>query len=104
MPTQPTTPPFLKLVAEAYATRHGAEVNKFCFVFPNKRSAAFFSQFLDNAIGKCHISPSLMTISELVAEFSEGVDATRYEQLFVLYNEYAKLSKEISNLDRKSVV
>ncbi len=92
--------PFLELVARAYARHHGNDISEFCFVFPNKRSAAFFSRHLDTAIGKDHISPCLMTISELVAEFSEGVDATRYEQLFVLYNEYAKLSKEISNFDR----
>lgn len=92
--------PFLQLVAEAYARHHGTDVDQFCFVFPNKRSAAFFSQHLDKALSKSHISPCLMTISELVSEFSEGIDATRYEQLFMLYNEYAKLSKEISSFDR----
>lgn len=91
--------PFLKLVAEAYAKRHD-DVSEICFVFPNKRSAAFFSKYLDEAMHREHLAPCMMTISEFVSEFSDGVDANRYEQLFVLYNEYAKLSKEISNFDR----
>lgn len=91
--------PFLKLVAEAYAKRHD-DVSEICFVFPNKRSATFFSKYLDTAMNREHLAPGLMTISEFVTEFSDGIDASRYEQLFVLYNEYAKLSKEIGNFDR----
>lgn len=91
--------PFLKLVAEAYARRHD-DVSEICFVFPNKRSAAFFSKYLDSAMKREHLAPCMMTISEFITEFSDGIDASRYEQLFILYNEYAKLSKEISNFDR----
>ncbi len=93
--------PFLKLVAEAYAIHERELLSDCCFVFPNKRSAVFFTSYLDKEMsGKTYISPALETISELVSEFSTSIDASRYEQLFILYNEYAKLSGEVSDFDK----
>lgn len=93
--------PFLKLVAKAYAIHERELLSDCCFVFPNKRSAVFFASYLDKEMsGETYISPALETISELVSEFSTSIDASRYEQLFILYNEYAKLSDEVSDFDK----
>lgn len=95
-----TPTPFLKLVARAYARNYSDMMDKCCFVFPNKRSATFFSRYLGEEMERKFIMPDMKTVSELVADFSTGLDATRYEQLFMLYNEYAKLSNEIGDFDR----
>ncbi len=82
--------PFLKQVAEIYLANERDNLQDYCFVFPNKRSATFFSDFLREAAGSTIISPPATTISDFVASFSDLIEANRYEQLFTLYNEYSK--------------
>lgn len=92
--------PFLKQVAEAYARNESDNLIDYCFVFPNKRSTAFFKKFIDEALPSPHFLPEITTISRFVAELSPLTDASRYEQLFILYNEYRKLSADISDFDQ----
>lgn len=92
---------FLQRVAEVYLKNELKEIGEYCFIFPNKRSGTFFTHFLqESGAGKGFIFPEIKTISEFVAGFSPLVEASRYEQLFILYNEYKKLSAEISDFDR----
>lgn len=92
---------FLERVAETYLAKEHRRLGEYCFVFPNKRSGTFFRHFLlERREGRGFIFPDIKTISEFVADFSHLVEATRYEQLFLLYNEYKKLSKEISDFDK----
>lgn len=94
--------PFLKLVARAYASRFDSmELSDICFVFPNKRSASFFTRYLDEELsGKPHFEPEAITISDFVASFSQLGEATRHEQLFTLYNEYKRLEPGVTDFDR----
>ncbi len=90
--------PFLKQIAEIYASLPASENRDVCFIFPNKRSATFFAHFLK----QCPSVPerfTTRTISEFAASFSKLSEAPRFDQLFTLYNEYARLSSADSNLD-----
>lgn len=84
--------PFLQQVAEVYATKEPDSLSDCCFVFPNKRSASFFAHFLQQAIGdKPVFMPAITNISEFVASLSDRQEASRYDQLFTLFDEYRKI-------------
>lgn len=82
--------PFLRQVADIYASREADRIHSYCFVFPNKRSAAFFRHHLEEALSAAVLMPEITTITDFVAEFSPLTEANRYEQLFTLYDEYRK--------------
>ncbi len=82
--------PFLSQVAHAYATRESDNLYRYCFVFPNKRSAAFFRHYLEKCVTRGTMMPAITTISEFVSDLSPLTEANRYEQLFTLYDEYRK--------------
>lgn len=84
--------PFLQQVAEIYATRERDALDNYCFVFPNKRSAAFFTYFLGKELGEQpSFLPEITNISEFVASFSDMQEASRYDLLFTLFDEYRRL-------------
>ncbi len=93
---------FLEQVAEAYCGNEIENLIDYCFVFPNKRSCRFFADALSRyGHDKTFVRPEIVPINEFVAGFSpEMVEATRYEQLFILYNEYSRLSQDIEDFDR----
>ena len=92
--------PFLKQVARVYASNERDSLLDYCFVFPNKRSATFFSSFLDEELDSAALAPATMTISDFVASFSDKIEANRYEQLFTLFNEYSRLPEVDIDFDR----
>lgn len=94
--------PFLRRIAKCYIESDRALMADCCFVFPNKRSGAFFRQYLVEEAddGNPVFEPEITTISDFIADFSSYVEASRYDQLFTLYNEYAKLSGEIEDFDK----
>ena len=93
--------PFLRQVARVYVEREAESLLDYCFVFPNKRSATFFTHYLREEIGDRHvIMPEITTIAGFTSSFSRLVPATRFEQLFVLYDCYRRLSQDIPDFDR----
>ncbi|MDE5838702.1 MAG: PD-(D/E)XK nuclease family protein, partial [Paramuribaculum sp.] len=91
-------PPFLKQVAGIFADNERESLNKICFIFPNKRSAIFFRNYLNEITGSASLN--IRTISSLISELSQRQSASRLEQLFILFDEYRKLSKDIADFDR----
>lgn len=91
---------FLQAVAETYYANEADNIDRYCFVFPNKRSATHFMQKLQDVATPPMILPGCTTISELVADQSEYVEASRLERMFILYNEYNKLMEEPVDFDR----
>lgn len=91
---------FLQAVAETYYNNERDNIDRYCFVFPNKRSATHFMQKLQDVAKPPLILPGCTTISELVAEQSDYVEASRLERMFILYNEYNRLMKEPVEFDR----
>ncbi len=91
---------FLSRVAHTYLSKEKEQLIDYCFVFPNKRSGMFFSKYLTENATQPILLPKIATISELVNDFSTGIEASRFEQLFILYNEYKSLSSDISEFDQ----
>jgi len=83
--------PLLQDIAEYYIGRQGRDITNYCFVFPNKRAGVFFNHFLARAAedaGFPLIHPEVLTISDFIAGFTDSVEASRIEQLFILYRCY----------------
>lgn len=93
---------FLQRIAHAYSHIPPADLQCFCFVFPNKRSCTFFRNYLlENVASDVpFFEPKITTISDFISEYSSYVEASRYDLLFTLYNEYSKLSGGIESFDR----
>lgn len=83
--------PFLKQIAQAYARHEQGNMIDYCFVFPNKRSGIFFANYLKQLSPSTALQPQLTTISQLVMDLTDGVEASRLELLFTLYNVYREL-------------
>lgn len=92
--------PFLKNIAEIYRKNELANIADYCFVFPNKRSGVFFNKYLSEAVNTSILLPEIITISDMINAFSTGVEASRYEQLFILYKIYKSISNEIVEFDQ----
>lgn len=98
-PMPPHRRPLLEQVAAVYAANEPQAVERTCFVFPNKRSATFFRHYMSRKLPG--VTPVTSTITAFVAEFSAHAEASRYDQLFVLYNEYRRLAAEHAQPDDK---
>lgn len=93
--------PFLQQVAEVYAEKESDNLSDFCFVFPNKRSATFFSHFMEKALsGQGGLLPEITNITDFVAGFSSLNEANRYDQLFTLFDEYRNIPGVETDFDR----
>ncbi|MCH5347471.1 MAG: hypothetical protein J1E63_10185 [Muribaculaceae bacterium] len=92
---------FLQQVAHAYCANESKYLIDYCFIFPNKRSGTFFTHFIEEEMGmQTFILPVITSMSDFVDSFSSLLPASRYEQLFTLYNCYSKLSQDITDFDR----
>jgi RecB family exonuclease len=93
---------FLQQLANAYIKNEVADLANFCFVFPNKRSAIFFKNYLKNRLIETKndndtvFLPSLTTISSFINQFVDTIEASRTELLFTLYNTYIEITHEKS--------
>lgn len=91
--------PLLHEIARYYVGKDAHALANYCFIFPNKRSGIFFSHYLaieaDRA-GLPLIHPEIITISDFVAEVSESIEASRIEQLFIMYRCYREVLEKNS--------
>lgn len=93
--------PFLRQVAEAYVANEADRLDEICFVFPNKRSATFFMQYLTKALaGRPAIMPEVATLNDVVASISDLMEASRLDQLFTLFNEYRAINGNEQDFER----
>ncbi|MDE7143112.1 MAG: PD-(D/E)XK nuclease family protein, partial [Muribaculaceae bacterium] len=86
--------PFLKSIARVYADTPQEQLLDFCFVFPNKRSATFFSHYIAGFQRKkspTSIQPETTTISDFVDNLTPGIPAERLEQILLLYRAYRRV-------------
>ncbi len=94
--------PFLREIAEVYVDNHADQLVDYCFVFPNKRSGVFFSYHLREVARERDVMllyPAIITISELLSDLTGGVEASRIEQLFILYRVYRRVMTRHGNPD-----
>ena len=84
--------PFLEQVASHYLEAENLE--DYGFVFPNRRSGQFFTQYLQQQLAASssqpHLLPCVTTISDLVARLTGTVVATDIEMTFALYDAYCQ--------------
>ena len=82
---------FLEQIARIWYAEAGASLGEYCFVFPNRRSALFFSKYLGQAAGKPVFSPKLLTINDLMTDLSGLQPVDKIGALYTLYRNYAAL-------------
>ena len=86
---------FLRQIARRYcAPEEINNLGRYCFVFPNRRSSLFFRRYVleeFDRLGRPAFIPSFTNISDLVARYSVGVEASRNELIFALYDSYRKV-------------
>lgn len=90
--------PFLKQVADHYYKKGNIETR--CFVFPNRRSIAFFRKHLCEAVSdKPLVAPRMITINDLFAKASGMKTTDRVRLLLALYECYSRLNPKAEPLD-----
>ena len=92
---------FLRQIAEQYYTAYGKEISDFCFVFPNKRAGLFFKKELAAVMdGKTPIfAPSMLSINNLLLNYSDIKEAEHVTLLFQLYTVYKRVTKSDDTFD-----
>ena len=83
--------PFLLQVAQTYIANELENLTDYTFVFPNKRSGAFFSNYMLRELPSPIIMPQITTISDFISDHSSGVECSRMELIFILFDEYRKI-------------
>lgn len=83
--------PFLYQVAKVYIENESDNLFDYVFVFPNKRSGVFFAEYMSQLVHSSQIMPKISTISEFINDYTNWVDASRLELIFILYNEYKNI-------------
>lgn len=92
--------PFLKQVADHYYNKGGIEGR--CFIFPNRRSIAFFTKYLSEAVaGGAHpvIAPEMYTINDFFLKAAGRRTVDRVRLLLELYDSYKSLNPKPESLD-----
>ena len=107
-----TMTPFLQQVARHYFA--AADIEKLCFIFPNRRSAVFFKKYLQEAVADPQVNaaafghdgtvrpivmPQLLTINDFFQRIHGGATADRVTLLLELYDSYKSLNPQAEPLD-----
>ncbi|MBR5324035.1 MAG: PD-(D/E)XK nuclease family protein [Muribaculaceae bacterium] len=91
--------PFLYSVAQEFYNREGDGVKDNTFIFPSRRAELFFIKYLSQISKKPIFSPNTITVDDFISQISGYAPADRVEMLFVLYDNYIKLSKSEETFD-----
>ena len=91
--------PFLYSVAQAFYSREGESIKNNTFVFPSRRAELFFIKYLSQISGKPIFSPNTITIDDFISQLSGYAPADRIEMLFLLYDNYIKISNSNETFD-----
>lgn len=92
--------PFLKQTASHYFAL--GEMDKLCFILPNKRSCAFLRKYLSESAagsGKPLLSPEITTMNEFFFSLGSLRKADRVQLLLLLYDCYRELNPSCESLD-----
>lgn len=91
--------PFLKQVADRYY--NSGDISRRCFVFPNRRSMVFFTEYLCKKVagGVPVVAPQMLTINDLFYRASGLYASNRIRLLLELYDCYKNLNPKAESLD-----
>jgi ATP-dependent helicase/nuclease subunit B len=87
---------FLKQTAEYLWNRYGEEINKICIVLPNKRAGIYLKKHFADSAARTIWAPQIITIEELISEFSGLHIPDNFTLLFDLYNVHKKIDGDKS--------
>lgn len=90
---------FLSRVAKVYYENQKEQINKFTFVFPNRRAGLFFQNYLSQMIDKPLFSPEILTINDCFASATHLQPADKLNNIFLIYRIYKQLSKSEETFD-----
>lgn len=91
--------PFLQQIASLFYTKHGVDISRLAFVFPNQRAGIFFKKYLSEIADGPVFSPAILTIKDLFLKLSGKQEADRIGMLFSLYNIYGRISGSTETFD-----
>ena len=94
--------PFLRQVAAHYF--QGPDIEKTCFIFPNRRSLVFFKKYLGDLVRESRsdspmLLPPLYTVNDFFARLSGVTVSDKLPLLLELYQVYKKLNPQAEPLD-----
>ena len=92
--------PFLKQVADHY--HKSGDIDRRCFVFPNRRSMVFFTKYLGEAVSRAGVpvvAPLMLTINDLFYKAAGLQASDRVRLLLELYDCYTHLNPKAESLD-----
>ena len=92
---------FLEQVAEHWYA--AGDIRKMCFIFPNKRSLAFFRKYLSEIVAKRSDvpveAPALVTVKDFFYQVTGASEASQVALLLELYRCYCKVYPGHESLD-----
>ena len=94
--------PFLKQVARYYY--QSGRIDGRCFIFPNRRSMAFFRKYLSEAVKEDKsagplLVPPMLTVNDFFYKVNGASPADKVRLLIFLYRCYSKLNPKAESLD-----
>lgn len=99
--------PFLESIAKAYLDNEADSLFEYCFVFPNKRSALYFMDYMNRIArenGRPLLLPATTTIVDLIESFSDSAPGDRLELIFILYNVYCNVIKRRNGAEKADTI
>src|SRR5688572_393240 len=91
--------PFLKELAEKMIALH-PRMDHLTFVFPNRRAALYFQNYLSLALAQPQWAPQMVSIEEYFKKQSALLEPDRLTLIFRLYSVYSDILKSDESFDR----
>ncbi len=91
--------PFLKELAERMIKEH-PKLDELTFVFPNRRAALYFENYLARALQRPQWAPSLYSIEEFFKIHSDLKEPDKLTLVFRLYQVYTSVLKNSESFDK----
>ena len=83
---------FLRRVAEVLMAHDGSKLHRFCIIVPSRQAGDWFLRHLRKLARRPGLTPLVITLPELFEDMSGLCRADPLESLFLLYEEYRKLT------------
>ncbi|WP_346860313.1 PD-(D/E)XK nuclease family protein [uncultured Draconibacterium sp.] len=90
---------FLSQCANYIYQKHSNELNELCLVFPNRRSGAFFTQYMQDVIKRPVVGPKTTTVNELISSYSDLHKGEKLQLISILYDVFRKHTKTTETFD-----
>ncbi|MGZ2368546.1 PD-(D/E)XK nuclease family protein [Ancylomarina sp. YFZ004] len=90
---------FLKEVTNELFTRYGNQLSNCLLVFPNRRAGLFFSKYLNELVSEPIFVPQVLTINDLIKEWSPLKVVDNLDLLCRLYKIYCSVTQSKETFD-----